>query len=495
MTAGPSPSAEVGSMHTFRRSTMRFLHRLLPLLVVIHTTCSRTTSPAYDVVLHRGRVMDPESGLDADRDVGITGRKISAISTRPLHGRVEVDAKGLVVAPGFIDLHQHGQSPEHDRYKAMDGVTTALELEVGAFPLDEWYAARSNKALINFGASAGPIPARMKAMRDTGTFAPRDAALNRVATLDEQKAIAAAVQKSLEEGALGVGLHLEFAPTLTREEVLGMFYLAARWKRPVFVHVRKPGTEVIESLQEVIADAAAAGAPLHVMHIAGTAGRRTPEALHLIESVRAHGMDVTAEVYPYVAGAGLIESGMFNPGFQEARGITYTDLMWPPTGERLTQQTFERYRKQGGPVVMFLNTEEMVRSAIAHPLVMIASDGGFNYGQGHPRGFGTFARIVGKYVREDKAISLMEAIGKCSLMPAQRLEAMSPQMRAKGRIRVGADADISVFDAEHVIDKATFENAMQYSEGFRYVLVEGSFVVRDGRLLAGVAPGQAIRAR
>jgi N-acyl-D-aspartate/D-glutamate deacylase len=468
---------------------MRFLLWLVPCLLAAQT---------YDVVLQRGRVLDPESGLDGVRSVGITGGKIVAISARPLRGKVEADASGLVVAPGFIDLHSHGQTPENYRYKAMDGVTTALELEVGVSPVGEWYAAREGKALVNFGASAGHIPARMAVMNDTGDFLPRDAAMNRRATPEEQKAITAAVRKGMDEGALGLGMGLAYTPMATHEEILDLFYLAAEWKRPVFVHLRDAGTAVpgiFESLQEVIGDAAASGASLHIVHINSMAQKKTAEALRMIEGARARGLDITTEAYPYIAGSTRLESALFDPGWQEKQGATYSDLLWVATGERLTAESFERYRKQGGQVVIFMNTEEMVRTAIANPLVMIASDGRLTDGKGHPRGAGTYARVLGKYVREEKVLSLMDAIRKSSLMPARRLEAMSPQMRQKGRIKVGSDADIAVFDPARVIDKATYENPAQYSEGFRYVLVGGTFVVRDGKLQDGVAPGQAIRAR
>src|ERR1022692_3456582 len=194
---------------------MRFLLWLLPPLLAAQN---------YDVVLQRGRVLDPESGLDAVRDVGITGKKIGAVSTRRLQGKVEIDGTGLVVAPGFIDLHSHGQTPENYRYKAMDGVTTALELEIGVSPVSEWYAAREGKALVHFGASAGHIPARMAVMKDTGEFLPRDTAKDRRATPEEQNAIAAAVQKGMDEGALGMGLGLGYIPTATHEEILDLFY-------------------------------------------------------------------------------------------------------------------------------------------------------------------------------------------------------------------------------------------------------------------------------
>jgi N-acyl-D-aspartate/D-glutamate deacylase len=465
---------------------MRLLLWLVPALLAMQP------APTYDIVLRNGRVLDPESGLDGVRSVGITGRKIAALSAAPLRGRVEVDATGLVVTPGFIDLHSHGQTPENYRYKAMDGVTTALELEVGASPVDKWYAAREGSSLINFGASSGHIPARMAVMKDTGGLLPRDGAVTRLSTPEEQKAIEAAVQQGLEQGGLGMGMGIAYTPTATPDEILSLFYLAARFKRPVFVHMR--GGNVVASLQEVITDAAVSGAPLHVVHINSAATAKTPLALRMIEGARARGLDVTTEAYPYTASMTEIASAAYD-GWERRGADAFATLLWPATGERLTRESFERYRKQGGFVIQFGNTEEMVRAAVSHPSVMIASDGIVENGKGHPRGVGTFARVLGQYVREQKALSLIDAVRKSSLMPAQRLEAMSPQMRQKGRIKVGADADISVFDAARVIDKATFENAAQYSEGFRDVLVDGVFVVRDGKVQEGVSPGEGIRAR
>ena len=367
---------------------MRFLLWLLPSLL---------SAQAYDVVLQRGRVMDPESGLDAVRSVGINGKKIAAIAERPLRGKVEVDASGLVIAPGFIDLHQHSQTPEAYRFKAMDGVTTALELEVGAWPVSEWYAARQGKSLIHFGASSGHIPARMAVMHDTGGLLPRDAAMNRPATLEEQKAIEAAVSKGLDEGGLGMGMGITYTPTAPPEEILSLFYLAAQFKRPVFVHIRGGGN-VIPSLQEVIADAAASGAPLHVVHINSAATSKTAEVLRMIDGVRARGLDVTTEAYPYTAGMTEIASASYD-GWENRPAQDYARLLWPPTGERLTRESFARYRRQGGLVASFSNTEEMVRLAVSHPSVMIATDGFLE----HPRGGGSYARVLGKYVREDKA--------------------------------------------------------------------------------------------
>ena len=421
-----------------------------------------------------------------------TGDKIAAISGSPLRGRVEVDATGLVIAPGFIDLHQHSQTLEAAGFKAMDGVTTALELETGVSPVSQWYAAREGKALINFGASSGHIPARMAVMHDSGTLFPRDAAMNRVATPEEQRLIEAAVEKGLDEGGLGMGMGITYTPTAGPDEILSLFYLAAKFKRPVFVHMR--AGDVVISMQEVITDAAAAGVPLHVVHMNSAATAKTPQALRIFDGVRARGLDVSTEAYPYTASMTEIASASYN-GWENRAAEDFARLLWPPTGERLTRESFLRYRQQGGFVAQFGNTEEMMRMVLAHPNVMVASDGIIENGIGHPRAVGTYARVLGKYVREDRALSLMDAIRKSSLLPAQRLEVMSPQMRQKGRIKVGADADIGVFDPERVIDKATFQNAAQYSEGFRYVLVGGTFVVRDGKLQEGVAPGKGIRAR
>src|SRR5512142_2225940 len=157
----------------------------------------------FDLVIANGRVMDPASGLDAVRFVGIRAGKIAAVSETPLRGRATIDAKGLVVAPGFIDLHSHGQTPENYRFKARDGVTTALEMEVGVSPVASWYAARAGKSLINFGATSGELPARMAVMHDSGTLLPRDKAVERASTEEERKQIRALIAKGLDEGALG----------------------------------------------------------------------------------------------------------------------------------------------------------------------------------------------------------------------------------------------------------------------------------------------------
>jgi N-acyl-D-aspartate/D-glutamate deacylase len=481
---------------------LRKAHRLTFVASILFWTLLasplRAKAQTYDIVISNGRVLDPESGLDGIRNIGITGNRIAAITTSTLKGKTLVDATGLAVAPGFIDLHSHGQDEENYRFKAMDGVTTALELEVGVWPVREWYAAREGKALINFGASSGHIPARISVMKDSGTFLPRDAAVTGAATPLQQSEILADLDEGMKQGALGLGMGLAYTPKVSPEEALNLFYLAAKWKRPVFVHMRYPGSltpGVVDSLQEMIADATITGASLHIVHINSMAGSKTPEALKMIEGARAHGLDITTEAYPYTAGYTNLESGVFDPGWQKQLNITYSDLMWVATGERLTEESFNRYRKQGGPVIIFSNTEEMVRVAMSDPQVMIASDGLLVHGAGHPRSAGNYAHLLGVCVRQQNILTLMEAVRRASLAPAQRLEAFTPEMKNKGRLKVGADADLDVFDPAQVIDKSTYQQPAQYSYGFRYVLVGGKFVVLDGKLNETELPGQAIRAQ
>jgi N-acyl-D-aspartate/D-glutamate deacylase len=445
----------------------------------------------YDIVLANGRVMDPASNLDGVRYVAIRGDKIVAISESPLQGKTVVDVKGLIVAPGFIDLHQHGQTPENYRLKARDGVTTALELEVGVSPAAPWYREREGKALINFGASAGHIPAMMAVMHDTGTFLPHDAAAERVPTAEEHRQALERMRQALDEGAPGIGMGIAYLKA-TRAQILDVFRLAAERKVPVFVHMRSAGPVepgAVDALQEVLADAAATGASLHVVHITRTCLREAPLCQQMIEGARRHGMDVTTEAYPYTAGMTDLGSAIFDPGWEgRMGGIGFGDLQWAATGERLTAESFARYRKQGGMVAIHDIPEETVRLAMADPTVMIGSDGIMDRGKGHPRASGTFARVLGRYVREQNDLPLMAAIRKMSLMPADRLG-----MTNKGRLAPGADADITVFDPARVADRATFEQPAQYSVGIPYVLVNGTFVVKNGELQDGVAPGRAVR--
>ena len=467
---------------------MRRAILLLPLLLFT----GFVRAQPYDIVIANGRVMDPATNLDAVRHIGIRAGKIAAISQTPLHGRATIEAKGLVVAPGFIDLHSHGQTPENYRFKARDGVTTALEMERGAAPVAEWYREREGKALVNFGATSGDIPARMAVMHDSGTLVPRDAGVKRATTPEERRQILDLLRRGLDEGAPGIGMGIAYFPLETRSEVLDVFQLAAQRKTPVYVHMRNGGPVepgAIDALQEVIADAAATGASVHVVHITSMGLRETAQLLIMIEGARKRGLDITTEAYPYTAGMTDLGSAIFDEGWQMRQGgIAYGDLQWASTGERLTPESFARYRKLGGMVAIHSIPEDIVRLALANSLVMVASDGIMEEGKGHPRAAGTYARVLGRYVREQHALSLMDALRRMTAMPADRLG-----IRTKGRIAIGADADLAVFDPARVTDRATFEKPAQYSEGIQYVLVNGTLVVDRGELVPSVAPGRGVR--
>lgn len=455
-------------------------------------------APTYDVVILNGRVIDPESRTDSIRNVGISGGTIKAISTAKLEGRTVIDARGLVVAPGFIDLHQHGQDEENNRFKAMDGVTSALELEVGTGYVDLWYKQRENRSLINYGVSAGHIAARMRAMHEPVAFLPSGPAAHRAATDAEIAEMKQFLEEGLKQGAVAVGFGIQYTPNASRWEILEMFRVAERFSASCHVHMRhagvkEPGSSV-QALEELIAATAVTGAPLHVVHIQSTGGPATPKLLQMIAEARSRKLDVTTECYPYIAGMTDIKSAIFDEGWQEVFGIDYKDLQWAATGERLTKATFDEYRKTGGMVAVFSMTEEIVTAAIESPLTMIASDGILENGKGHPRTAGTYSRILGKYVREQHALSLMDAVTKMTLMPAQRLERRVPSMRNKGRIKIGADADLTIFDPQQIIDKSTFQDPAKYSEGTKFVLVNGVPIVKDGQLQSGVYPGRPIRA-
>ncbi len=446
----------------------------------------------YDVVILDGRVMDPASNFDAVRNIGIRDGKIAILATERISGRQTINAGGLVVAPGFIDLHSHGQTPENYAFKARDGVTTALEMEVGVWPVLPWYEAREGKSLVNYGATVGHIPARMAVMHDSSTLLlPHDAAVNRKATAAEAASIRQHLQDGLNQGALGLGFGLAYTPLATREEILDLFQLAAAAKAVCYVHVRNGGPVepgIVDAVQEVIADAAISGASLHIVHITSMGLRQTPLLLSMIRDVKKHGLDVTTEAYPYTAGMTDLGSAVFAEGWQAHQGgITYQDLQWVATGERLTAETFAMYRKQGGMVVIHSIPEEVVRAALADPQVMIASDGVLENGKGHPRGAGTYARVLGRYVRDQQVLTLMEALRKMTILPAERAG-----LTQKGRLAIGADADVTVFDPARVIDHATFEKPAQYSTGIPYVLVNGVLVVKENAVQA-VFPGQGVR--
>ena len=460
----------------------------------------------YDLVLTGGRVMDPESGTDAALNVGIRDGRILAVSQDELEGAETVDVSGLVVAPGFIDLHAHGQDPVSQPLQAQDGVTTGVDLEAGAFPVTSLHEDLEGKAVIHYGASVGHPATRISHFDDqfighTATQPPTDrtaAANSRYAYAESSDqdidAILELIDEGLRQGGIGIGMGIVYTPGATRHEVFRIFQHAALRGVPIFVHMRgndSPGP--LGDVQEMLSNAATTGAALHIVHINSSTDVYVKTAMEMIRGARAQGVDVTTEAYPYTAGSTLIQSALFD-AWEGRSDEEYKKLEWPSTGERLNSRTFEKYRAQGGWVILHTRDEETNAWITAQPDIMVASDGiPFLHGPAHPRGSGTYAKVLGRYVRGRGDLSLMDALSKMTIQPAKRLEAFTPQMKTKGRVSPGADADLAIFDPETVLDRATYAEGHLTSVGIPHVLVEGTFVVRDGELVDGAFPGKAIR--
>lgn len=465
---------------------------------------------AYDIVIENGRVIDPETGLDDIRNVGIKGSQIVEITSEKIIGTKIIDAQGLVVSPGFIDPHVHGMTNDAHAYQVRDGVTTALELEGGIPFMKYWLESKKGKSIVNYGASVPHSFIRTAAMDDYGVFFEKSLqmihekgygspeqdkliinmgranykALNPL----EQERVNPLIKNELEQGALGIGVPVGYYPGSTHGEIFNVYKYAGEEQVPIFSHTRGFG---MPGIQEAIANATTTGAPLHIVHANSLSLSEIDVTLDMVQSAQERGLDITTEVYPYTAASTSLESAIFDEGWQEKLSMTYNDIQWETTGERLTEENFDSFRKQGGVVILHMMKDEWIKRGLQHPVAMIGSDGMPYAPKAHPRTAGTFSRILGKYVRDEGTLSLPLAIKKMTLMPAQRLEKISPVMHRKGRIQIGADADITIFDPERIIDKADFKG-LQYSVGVRHVIINGVPIVENGKIRENVYPGQAI---
>jgi hypothetical protein len=416
--------------------------------------------------------------------------------------------------------------------QAFDGVTTALELEGGNLPIPEAYAIAQNEGRpLNYGYSASWAAARSAVLAGShldgdyrtnlAAFAKRD--WQRLATRTESLEILKLLERGVEEGAVGIGLLVGYARDSNHDEYVGAAQIAARYGVPTFTHVRhsnmnEPGG-VIEGHEELIAVAAMTGAHMHLCHLNSTAARMLPEVVPMLREAQRRGLNITVEAYPYGAGSSVIGAQMFDPAALDSQGTSEKDIFYVPAQRRIeSRQELIDARRQdpAATVVIFFLDEEkpeqrsILDMAVLYPDAAIASDTIWWVGANkkpvfeplwplpddayaHPRSAGTFTRILGRYVRQRKQLSLMSAIRKASLIPAQIIEHAAPQMKNKGRIKVGADADIIVFDADTVIDKATYANPRQPAEGMKFVIVGGVPLIRDGKLDTSVRPGKPVR--
>ena len=468
------------------------------------------TAQTYDLVLKGGTVMDPATEFEGVRNVGIIGDRIATITEEIIQGKKEIDATGLVVSPGFIDLHVHGMTNKAHAYQVRDGVTTALELEGGVPFIGDWIASKTGNSIVNYGATAchsvlrsmvmdqyQPIIQKAQSViTEEGFMSPKLTKLRinlmraNYHSLNEQELgkLKPMFLKELADGALGIGVPVGYYPGAKAGEIFHVYEISAATKAPVFSHTRGFG---MGGIHEAIANATTTGAPLHIVHANSLSLGEIETTLDMVAAAQERGLDVTTEVYPYTAASTSLESVLFDEGWQEDLDISYEDLQWQDTGERLTEETFQRYRAEGGVVIIHMMKPEWIIKGIQDKRTMIGSDG-MPYAPGaHPRTAGTFSRVLGRYVREQKALSLMEALKKMTIMPAQRLEAVAPMMRQKGRLQVGTDADITVFDPATIIDKADFDG-LQYSEGVKYVVINGHLIVNNQKIVENIFPGEAI---
>ncbi len=463
-------------------------HLVLLILTVAACSPSVKVTTGFDVVIYGGQVMDPESGTDAVLNIGIIDGTIRALTKDSLSGNRNINARGLVVSPGFVDLHCHGMTNDAFALMVQDGVTTGLELEVGTGNVNQWYEDQSEAQYVNYGVSIGHIKVRMEVMGDEGGFLPSGLAKTTVANEEQISKINDLIEIGLDQGAVGVGFGLAYTPAATTAEFESVLQIAANRGASSHIHLRAGK----EGLEEAIKSASKIGASLHIVHINSSGAEHSAEFIKLIEQAVADGNDISTEAYPYEAGMTMIESSLFD------EWETWDDdqigiHQWSETGEFLNRESFGKYRQQGGGVIIHSRTDDMTEAALNSPLTMIASDGFLEDGKGHPRTSGTFSKVLGKYVREKKLYSLMDALRRMTIAPAQRLEKYVPAMSKKGRIRVDADADITVFDPTSIIDKATYTDPAIPSDGIAFVLVDGKVVVDDGELLTEAKYGKAVR--
>lgn len=445
----------------------------------------------YDLVVAGGRVMDPASGFDGVADVGIDGATVAAIEPDgSLRGRHRIDASGLVVAPGFVDLLSYDPNPFGIWFKVADGVTTNLGMHGIDDEADPWLSRWSTEGCpTHFGGAFDDPWAR-----DRLGVAP-----DRAATADQVTELAAQARAALEAGWLGIDIEPEYTPGIDQAEIDALGRVAAEAGVPLFFHARysdvePPGTNA-EALEEVLGTARRTGAAVHVEHILSTGGTFSMAAsLDTVDAAAASGLDVSACTYPYDYWATYLASARFDDGWQERFRIGYGDLQVAGTDEKLTARSFSRHREQNRLVVAYAIPEGDVRLALEHPLVMVGSDSILEPGaNNHPRGAGAFARVLGRYVREERALSLMDALAKMTWLPVQRLQNRAPALRRKGRLQIGGDADITVFDPATVIDRATVTDPARESTGMEWVLVAGRVVKSPEGLQRQELPGTAIR--
>lgn len=484
----------------------------------------------FDVVILNGRVIDPETELDGIRNIGIKNGSIKIVTESTIEGIKTIDAEGLVVAPGFIDLHAHGQTLTADRMQAFDGVTTALELESGILPVDPWYKQMEEQGrILNYGTAAAWTFARIETLEDIPmepnlkwfqeAFSLRNWVRDAASPSQIENIIRLIEEEGIKQGSIGIGINAGYAPGGGFKELLAVHQLASDYGVPTFTHISgdfpNDPKSAAEYVGQIIAFSAATGSQSHICHLNSSSLRDVKTTKNMIISAQNSGLPITTESYTYGASSTTIGAALFNEEAREKKDIKAEQIEL--NGKPLTEDEFQKVRNEKpGSVVVFRflympRDESILDESVLFPGGVIASDAmpwvdietddyfddniwPLNENAfAHPRSAGTFTRLLSHYVRERGVLSMMEAIAKSSLYPAKILEQSVDQMKYKGRIQTGMDADIIIFDEKTVQDKATFTEPQLPAVGMKFVLVNGELIIENGDLVLDARPGKAIR--
>jgi N-acyl-D-aspartate/D-glutamate deacylase len=475
-------------------------------------------------------VVDPAAGLDQVADVLLDDGKVAGVGSG-LVGDADIDVSGLVVGPGFIDLHSHVHSVAGQRLQALDGVTTALDLEAGIMPVAGAYARAADEGRpLHYGFSASWAQARGQILAGVAPAADFHQSMALLADPNWQRSSSPSeldrwlelLRRELEAGALGIGVLLGYAPQSDPAEFLAVARLAAEAGVATYTHVRElveadPATP-IDGSAEIGMAAAETGAHMHHCHVNSTSRRHIDRVLRTLDHARAEGSRVTVEAYPYGSGSTAVGAFFLDPDRLAAWDLTPDRIVLLPSGERIADEARLRQVRADTPgmacVVEILdetNPADLARlqQSLLFPDSCVASDampvlwpdasmdsrewplprGGTT----HPRTAGTFTRALRSLVRESGQWSWLEAFRRCSYLPARVLDFV-PAARGKGHLGVGADADVVVLDSRTVSDTATYLDPTSPSVGVRHLFVAGTPVVSDGQLVADAYPGRPLRA-